>query len=299
MLRRTMWTVRIALLAVLTVACWSSTATAQFAKFVDETSQRSVVASSLFATDSEEKDYAWGDLDHDGDIDLVVVRKQPFTTTGRRRNVLFMNEGTAQGHPVNGVLVDGTNQYIPAFLDLTNDRDVALADVDGDGWLDIVTAPTYSAGQPTTISHPRVYMNQGEVAGVWQGFVYEPARIPLLPVTPNFCAVAAGDVTGNGRPDLYFVDYGNLEDRLLINDGNGFFTDESLLRMTSTMLHSDFGTSGVIVDMNGDGTNDVVKDMALAILTRISYNNPPPTKASSTRPRSSTRAPGISCLPLI
>ena len=32
-----------------------------------------------------EVDFAWGDLDGDGWIDLVSVRKQPFTSTGKRR----------------------------------------------------------------------------------------------------------------------------------------------------------------------------------------------------------------------
>ncbi|MEL6907120.1 MAG: hypothetical protein AAFP22_17050, partial [Planctomycetota bacterium] len=75
--------------------------------------------------DDEEKDYAWADFDRDGWIDLVCVRKQPFTTQGRRRNVLFMNE--------SGVLVDRSQLYasdsdVPGdqgFLTSTNDRDVA------------------------------------------------------------------------------------------------------------------------------------------------------------------------------
>ena len=243
-------------------------------QFADETSTRLVANTSLGSNDTQEKDYAWGDLDHDGDIDLVVVRKQPFTTPGRRRNVLFMNEGIAEGHSVNGVLVDRTNQYIVGFLDLTNDRDVAVADVDGDTWLDIITAPTYGSGLPTAISHPRVYMNQGEVAGVWQGFIYDPARIPIFPSDPNFCGVAAGDVTGNGAPDLYFTDYSNsLEDRLLINDGTGFFTDESTARLPSGFLSSVFGIHTVIADMNGDGWNDILKNEAGPVETANNAGN--------------------------
>ena len=74
---------------------------AQWVDLVDETAARMPAYSNdpaLSTNDLEEKDYAWGDVDNDGDIDLVVVRKQPFTTTGRRVNVLFMNEGTAEGH---------------------------------------------------------------------------------------------------------------------------------------------------------------------------------------------------------
>ena len=180
-------TIKFALLAAVPISCWSSTTTAQFAKFVDETSQRSVVAGNLFATDIEEKDYAWGDVDQDGDTDLIVVRKVPFTSPGGRPNVLFMNEGIDDGQVHNGVLVDRTSLYAPAFLDLTNDRDVVLVDVDGNGWLDIVTATTLGGlDNPKSITHPRIYINLGNDAkGNWQGFVYDNVnRIPTFPFEP-------------------------------------------------------------------------------------------------------------------
>ncbi len=69
-----------------------------------------------------------------------------------------------------------------------------------------------------------------------------------------------GDITGNDRPDLFFVDHSNnTEDRLLINDGSGFFTNETSTRMTADMSSSAFGTDGHIVDLNDDGWNDIVK----------------------------------------
>ncbi len=255
----------------------------EWAEFADQTADRLIADPEIGIDDQEEKDYAWGDVDNDGDTDLVVVRKQPWSGTGRRRNVLFMNE--------SGVLVDRTVEYATAaddggqgFLDPTNDRDVVLTDVNGDGWLDIVTAVTLGDGLPKTISHPRVYINLGEDDGEWQGYRYEEGRIPQLHKTagPWFNAVAAGDVTGDGLPDLYFVESAwdgaeqsyDFNDRLLINDGAGFFIDESTLRMTEEMLDSVVAVATAICDMNDDGASDVVKAaLPLEGLT-IAYNDP-------------------------
>jgi len=265
---------RIRILAAIAAASGASLAAAQgWVTFVEATNERLVAEPGLGASDPEEKDFAFADLDQDGDIDLIVVRKVPFTNGNGRRNVLFMNE--------SGVLVDRTVQYATAatdggqgFLDITNDRDVAIADFDGDGWLDFVTCPALNQSFPKTISHPRIYRNLGpDGQGNWLGFKYEEARIPTLPSAPNGCGITAGDVTGDGKPDIYIVDYlSNQEDRLLINDGTGNFTDQTLTRMTATMIASGFGTAGAIIDLNGDGVNDVVKTENGPF--KASYNNP-------------------------
>lgn len=287
---------RLTAMVTLTALAAAPTALAQWVNFQDVTSQRLPAAlndPALTVNDNEEKDYAWGDLDQDGDIDLVIVRKQPFTSTGKRVNVLLMNEGIAEGHSFDGVFVDRTLEYATAsdvagdngFMTATNDRDVAVVDVDGDGWLDLVTAPTLTDNQAKNLSHPRVYMNLGEIAGEWQGFRYEDARIPQMHPNagPRFCSVAAGDVTGDGAPDLYFGDYDSggsqifdYNNKLLINDGNGFFVDESDLRLTSEMRLSAFGAASVIADMNNDGSLDVVKQTSLNAPTHVAvtYNRP-------------------------
>ena len=59
-----------------------------WAEFTRDDSRISA-GSAVGLGDVQEKDYATGDFDRDGWIDLVCVRKQPFTTTGRYRNVLF------------------------------------------------------------------------------------------------------------------------------------------------------------------------------------------------------------------
>jgi len=233
--------------------------------FTDETATRLVADPSVGVDDPFEKDIAVGDVDKDGDPDVIVVRKARFSTPGGQPNVLFLNEG--------GTMVDRTADFIPQFNDATDDRDVVLVDVNDDRWLDIITATTFS-------EQPRIYMNLGnDEQGQWLGFQYNPDdnRLPTFSPAPKFCSVAAGDITGDRIPDLFFVDYDNtLEDRLLINDGNGFFTDETAIRMTAETSNSSFGTAGEIVDINRDGFNDIIKCSTLddnPNSVRILYND--------------------------
>lgn len=275
-------------LASATVMLLAGTALAQsWVEFADETASRLNAPGSIGVSDPDEKDYAFADLDQDGDIDLVCVRKQPFTSTGKRINALFMNE--------NGVLTDRTLEFatssdVPGdqgFLTPTNDRDVVIVDVDGDGWLDLVTCTTLTDNQAKHLSHPRVYMNLGnDGGGNWQGFRYEDARIPQMHATagPRFCSVAAADIDEDGDMDLYFGDYDSggaqifdYNNRVLINNGSGFFSDLSTTVLpTFQMRESAFGAATVIIDMNNDGALDVVKQTALVPPQHVAvtYNNP-------------------------
>ncbi|MEM9412084.1 MAG: VCBS repeat-containing protein, partial [Planctomycetota bacterium] len=196
--------------------------------------------------DDEEKDVAVCDVDNDGDSDIVVARKFPFSVAGPRNNLLLLNEG--------GNLVDRTDDYAADFNDPTDDRDIAFFDFNNDGWMDIVTVTTF--GQ-----NPRLYENLGnDGKGQWLGYANRPNWFsPAFPVGPKFCGVGIGDVNMDGFDDLYFVDYdNNLENRLLMNDGDGTFTDESLTRLSFDARQVGFGTAAFITDFNYDGFPDIV-----------------------------------------
>lgn len=200
-------------------AASSAQAQAPWASFVNESSTRLVASPSLLVNDNIEKDFGWGDFNHDGWVDLAVGRKFPGSIQGGFRNILFMNEG--------GVLVDRTNEYASTsdvagyhgFLDPTNDRDMYAVDINGDGWLDLVTATTMSDGLIDIIGQPRAYINLGNDAqGHWQGFRHERDRIPhLFPpsgnatANPRFCDLTAGDFNNDGFMDLFYVDYDTPE----------------------------------------------------------------------------------------
>ncbi len=257
-----------------------------FAQFDDQwvefAPQPGWISSPVVSSSDLETDLAWGDLDQNGLTDLVVARIQPIMQGGKRTNLLLMNE--------NGVLTDRTLEFASAsdvvgdqgFLTPTADRDVAVADLNGDGWLDVVTAVGFGlVAEPVPLSHPRVYINLGaDGSGAWLGLRYEQARIPVLlngvtglPVAARFNSVSTGDVNDDGFPDLYFGDHDasptsifggepatlDTDDRLFLNDGNGFFTDTTATSMTAQMVDSNFANSSSIADFNQDGVGDVLK----------------------------------------
>ena len=268
----------------------------QWVQYENQTGTRLVADPTVGSADTEEKDYAVGDFNRDGWTDLVVVRKQPFTTAGKRRGVLLMNE--------NGVLTDRTSTLAVAsdtpgdqgLLQPINNRDVVVADFNNDGWPDFATAVTISDGDPKNISHPRIFMNLGAPGGTWQGFRFEAARSPQLFVldgsgnptafaTPGrFCSIAAGDVDNDGDMDLYLGDYdggtgtagepagADINDRLWLNNGTGTFFDSNQTRMSAQMLLSAFSAASNIRDMNGDGFNDVVKSTGLQTPQQVSVS---------------------------
>ena len=241
----------------LTLFSYSTISAQDWIDFEDVSDTQISISPDLGINDLFEKDLFAADLDNDGDTDLIIVRKVRFSTPGGKPNVLVMNE--------NGNMIDKTVTLAPGFLDDTDDRDVIAVDINNDGWLDVITATTFA-------ELPRVYMNLGEFNGVWQGLSYNSEDNRILPfiVPPQFCAIAAGDVNGDDFVDLFLVDYANnLEDRLLINDGNGFFVDETETRMTAAMSESVFGTSAEIYDINNDGFKDLIK-------VSSSGNAPPP-----------------------
>jgi len=237
----------------------TSTATAQWVSFDDETAGRLSLQAFADApsddplNDEAEKDMAVADLNKDGWQDVVVVRKLPFSNPGARQDVLLMNE--------NGTLVDRTGVLAPGFIATQTDaRDVFIGEFTGDTWPDVVIANTFG-------NQPRFYRNAGEDGGGnWLGLVDESNRLPTLDVpadlnTLQFCAVWGGDVTGNGAMDLYFSNYkqnGGTTDVLMINDGTGNFTNETAARLGS-YANVAFGTSVEIHDMDDDGDQDIVK----------------------------------------
>ncbi|MCP5155818.1 MAG: VCBS repeat-containing protein [Ectothiorhodospiraceae bacterium] len=170
---------------------------------------------------------ALGDIDGDGDLDLVAGSTfQP--------NRLYLNNGSAD--PFAGV----TGTDITADAQITTA--VALGDIDGDGDLDLVVG---NSSQPL-----RLYVNNGTndpFAGVTGSDVTADSR-PTL-------AVALGDVDGDGDPDLVAGNFFQ-PNRLYLNDG----TADPFAGVAGTDITSDVHNTFAVAlgDVDGDGDLDLV-----------------------------------------
>jgi hypothetical protein len=120
-------------------------------------------------------DIGWGDVDNDGDLDLLCANEFG-------PNKLYRNDG--------GVL-----DSIPAWQsgDTWNSLQLDLGDVDGDGFLDLAVANNGQLGGPSNVV---VYRNLGGT------FESTPSWISAGPARQYYSAVAFGDCDHDGDLDL-------------------------------------------------------------------------------------------------
>lgn len=259
------------LLATFSVVLMTTDAQAQWITFTDKTAERLVLqpfADNLSGDpmeDAMEKDIAVADLDMNGKLDAVVVRKRPFSDPGPRQDVLLISNKKGQ-------LVDATAKLAPEFLtSLTDARDVVIRDFTGDGWPDVVICNTFGQQPKFYRNLGRSLISDGSRLPGWRGLKDESSiRFPTIETpddvsTRQFCAVWAGDIDGDESPDLYFSNYdpeNPTNDILFMNDGDGFFTNETDARL-GNLANVSFGTSVEIHDVDNDGDNDIIKTTTL------------------------------------
>jgi hypothetical protein len=120
-------------------------------------------------------DVAWGDVDNDGDLDLVCGNE-----FGPNR--LYLNHGSGL-------------DSIPAWEsgDTWNTLQIDLGDVDGDGWLDLAVANNGQLGGPSNVA---IYRNLGGT------FESTPSWISGGPARQYYSAVTFGDCDHDGDLDL-------------------------------------------------------------------------------------------------
>jgi len=168
------------------------------------------------------------DLDHDGDGDLVRVGGAGIDVWAWEGSTYATTPGFAYDHS------DAADGYY-------NAEGATLLDLDGDGWLDIVTDASGGA---------QAFLNDGALS-----FVEQPSGAFGLPdhsqkgISADF--YSSGDIDGDGVPDL--VIHGEL---LPIWLSGKTFTGAPLLDAVAGEGESKGGTA--LCDIDGDGDHDVL-----------------------------------------
>lgn len=188
------------------------------------------------------------DLDKDGDVDLVLSRAARM----KSEILVMLNDGT-------GKLAMKPDAIFPAIEGVSSGilfGRVTPIDVDKDGLVDLVV-PIFGNIDYTVDLGSFLLMNKGGGQLVRD----ESQRLPPLPPGQGFTlSAAAGDVNGDGWPDI-FLGAAERPQRILINDGTGRFVDQSdddgtgVARLPSLPLRA---YRSAMVDLNGDGALDVV-----------------------------------------
>ncbi len=217
--------------------------------FTDETSLR---LPASVQNDSVEVELGVSDVDGDGDLDIIVANG---AGAGPQQNQILINDGA-------GYFTDETASRFPAFSDVTFDID--LGDVDGDGDLDAIVA---NSGEVNAL-----LINDGT------GVFVDETGIRLPYETWSSHEVDFGDIDGDGDLDIVIVNMNGEQNRILINDGAGNFTDETTLRLP---IDSDTSYDVELGDVDGDGDLDAIvanngqNRLYLNECSACAPNNPP------------------------
>ena len=189
------------------------------------------------------QDLALGDIDSDGDLDLLAGNEDD--------NRVLLNNG-------NGFFTDRTQTRLPLLGAIEETREVDLADIDGDNDLDLYFANVILF-QSGNNAQDRLLRNQG-------GRFTDVTQSQLPSQNTNTLNADFFDIDRDGDFDVIAGDFGPIDGetgnytgtnfaKVFINDGAGFYTDETL-----TYFPEDFSPKVVdfeIADFNGDGLFDI------------------------------------------
>lgn len=171
-----------------------------------------------------------GDVNGDGKLDIALSDHDSYAIT------VLLGDGRGGFSPARGSPFAGKDGQHP------HTHGLALADVNGDGKLDMVIGNN----------------DDGDIAvllGDGRGG-FTRARGSPFPIGPSPYPIDVGDVNGDGHPDVVAPNSGpnNRTVSVLLGDGRGAFRPASGSPFTTAAgpYHAVFG------DVNGDGKADIV-----------------------------------------
>jgi hypothetical protein len=198
-------------------------------------------------TDNVAVALAAGDLNGDGRPDLVTA--DPNFSGGREAVSVLINRG-------DGSFGQDVEYAVPGGAPLS----VAVADLNGDGHLDVaVASDSVSIPGNGSVS---VLLGKGD-GTLQQAHAYRASGRSTY--------VAVGDVNGDRKPDLVTPNQLGNSVSVLLNKGDGSFRARRTYRVTAACLNKVCAPQSVqIGDLNGDGKPDLaVGNHAAPIFTAL------------------------------
>lgn len=140
------------------------------------------------------------------------------------------------------LLPNGPNEY---------SNQITSVDIDGDGDLDVLIANGQGYTSQGAALKMRVLVNKFNEA---DGKFVDETDLRAPGVLGWFRGVEVGDCDGDGDWDIVLAQDFNKQPKLLINDGFGFFTDETATRLPAMTMSS---ARAQFADVDNDGDLDL------------------------------------------
>ena len=175
------------------------------------------------------RDIATGDIDRDGDIDIV-------TANGIGTNGLYLNDGGQQ--PFQGIT------RLAISSDSHTSIAVVLEDMNGDGWLDVVVANDSQVN--------RLYLNTGEYP-----FLSGVTGTDISPDAAISKDIKVADLNNDGFPDVVVGNYAT-NSKYYLNDKNIDADNNPFSNVSGEQIGSSpYSAYGIdLGDINNDGWID-------------------------------------------
>jgi hypothetical protein len=199
---------------------------------------------------------AVGDVNHDGNLDVVVISYNSIDYTDSEVTVqTFL--GSGDGAFANPSAALTTIANVPALTEIESNG-LALADVNHDGSLDLVTVLENLTSQTTGQIVVRVAL--GNDRGAFAGF---PSSVPVIVVDASASyrlfltsgGVYAVDLNNDGKLDLALS--GEFEVLTALGNGDGTFQN-AVEAMGGNGVDGSFQLA--FADVNGDGYVDLINN---------------------------------------